>query len=94
MSPSHTVPTPDLSVGAQTHGLSEQELDFHIRDCGRRMVAAQKAGDKADMEQWRDRMYDAIKSRSPEHQARLTARIDSAIWFQSDEALAIGREAP
>lgn len=74
--------------------LSEDELDMHIRDCGRRMTAAFAAGDREDGCQWRDRMYEAIRSRTPEHQARLTARIDSAIWFQSPEALAMGKAAP
>ena len=71
--------------------LSEQELDLHIRDCGHRMTAAFAAGDRADADEWRARMYEAIKSRSPEHQARMTARIDSAIWFQGPEALAMGK---
>lgn len=74
--------------------LSEEELDQHIKDCGRRMTAAFANGDRADGCQWRDRMYEAIKSRSPEHQARLTAAIDSAIWFQGDEALDMGRVPP
>lgn len=76
-----------------TTPMSEQELDLHIRDCGRRMVAAAAAGDREDCNQWRDRMYEAIRSRTPEHQARLTARIDSAIWFQSQEALEMGKGA-
>lgn len=70
---------------------AEQALDQHILDCGRRMTAAHVAGDRADVDQWRDRMYCAIKSRTPEHQAKLTARIESAIWFQGPEALAMGR---
>lgn len=74
--------------------ISEQELDQHIRDCGHRMIAAHAAGDKADADEWRRRMYDAIKSRSPEHQARMTMRIDTAIWFQSREALEMGKGLP
>lgn len=73
---------------------AEQNLDQHIRDCGRRMTAAHAAGDRQDADQWRERMYTAIKSRTPEHQAKMTARIDSAIWFQSEEALELGRAAP
>lgn len=73
---------------------SEQALDQHIQDCGRRMTAAHVAGDRADVDQWRERMYAAIKSRTPEHQAKMTARIESAIWFQSEEALDLGRRAP
>lgn len=84
----------DTTTDTPRQPLSEDELDLHIRDCGRRMTAAGTAGDRAAMNEWRDRMYEAIRSRSPEHQARLTARIDSAIWFQSDEALAMGKAAP
>lgn len=71
----------------------EQSLEQHIRDCGQRMTAAHAAGDRADADQWRARMYAAIKSRTPEHQAKMTARIDSAIWFQGPEALALGKGA-
>lgn len=73
---------------------AEQRLDQHIQDCGRRMTAAHVAGDRADVDLWRERMYSAIKSRSPEHQAKMSARIDSAIWFQSPEALELGRGMP
>ena len=73
------------------YSMNEQQLDQHITDCGHRMTAAFSAGDRDDAQEWCKRMFDAIKSRSPEHQARLTARIDSAIWFQSDEALELGR---
>lgn len=85
-----------MSTPAETprQPLSEDELDLHIRDCGRRMTAAFSCGDRDDGCQWRDRMYEAIRSRSPEHQARLTAKIDSAIWFQGEEALAMGRVPP
>jgi hypothetical protein len=84
----------DTTTEATRQPLSVDELDLHIRDCGRRMTAAFAAGDRDDGCQWRDRMYEAIRSRTPEHQARLTARIDSAIWFQSPEALAMGKAAP
>jgi hypothetical protein len=70
---------------------TELKLDQHIKDCGLRMTASHAAGDLADANQWRERMYIAIKSRSPEHQAKMTERIESAIWFQGDEALALGR---
>lgn len=73
---------------------SEQALDQHIQDCGRRMTAAHVAGDRADVDQWRERMYAAIKSRTPEHQAKLMARIEAASWFLSDEALELGRVRP
>lgn len=76
---------------------SEQRLDQHIADCDRRMVAAAAARDREDMNRWRDRMYDAINSRTPEHKAKMSARIDRAIdsnWFQSVEALELGKAAP
>ena len=72
----------------------EAELDEHIKGCGLRMTAAFAAGEREEGCQWRDRMYQAIQSRTPEHQARLSARIDSAIWFQSEEAQAMGKAAP
>ena len=73
---------------------AEQRLDLHIADCDRRMVAAAAAGDREDMNRWRDRMYTAIKSRTPEHQAKMTARLhESTGWFQSPEALAMGKGA-
>lgn len=76
--------TPGLTV-------AELQLDQHIKDCGQNMTAAHAAGDRMTADQWRERMYRAIKSRSPEHQAKMTARIDSAIWFQSAEAMELGR---
>lgn len=72
----------------------EQALEQHIVDCGHRMAAAFAAQDLADARMWQSRMYDAINSRTPEHQARMHARIDAAIdsnWFQSPEALELGR---
>lgn len=92
-----TPPTSTVRVCAEhvcsETDIAEQQLDQHIKDCGNRMVAAAAAGDREDCNQWRQRMYDAIRSRTPEHQARLTARIDSAIWFQSPEALEMGKGA-
>jgi hypothetical protein len=73
------------------YSMTEQQLDQHITDCGHRMTAAYAAGDRDDAQEWCQRMYAAIKSRSPEHRARLIARIDSAVWFQSPEALELGR---
>ncbi|MGE0349835.1 hypothetical protein [Hydrogenophaga sp.] len=73
---------------------SELRLEQHIKDCGERMAAAFKAGDRKEACEWQGRMYTAIRSRTPEHQARLSARIDSAIWFQSEEALEMGRVPP
>lgn len=72
---------------------SELQLEQYIKDCDRRMVAASAAGNREAVNLWRERMYAAIRSRTPEHQARMTARIESAIWFQSQEALAMGKGA-
>ncbi len=69
----------------------EKALDQHIQQCGQNMTAAHASGDRNTADQWRASMYTAIKSRSPEHQAKMTARIDSVIWFQGPEALAMGR---
>ena len=69
----------------------EIKLDQHTQECGQNMLAAHTSGDRMTADQWRERMYAAIKSRTPEHQAKMTARIDSAIWFQSPEALELGR---
>lgn len=57
------------------------------------MKKAFAEGDSAAGYQHMQNMYAAIRSRSPAHQARLTARIDSAIWFQSPEALDMGKGA-
>jgi len=76
-----------------TPPISEQELDQHIKDCGDLMRKCFADGDPDAGYQHMQDMYAAIRSRTPEHQARLTARIDSAIWFQSPEALAMGRGA-
>lgn len=82
-------------MSTPTFTTEEQRLDQHIAECDRRMVAANAAGDRADTVQWRERMYAAIKSRTPEHQAKMTERLhQSAGWFQSDEAVAMGKAAP
>jgi hypothetical protein len=79
-----------------TPTISEQELDQHIKDCGDLMRKAFANGDpKAGYQHMQD-MYAAIRSRTPEHQARMFARIDAAIdanWFQSPEALEMGKGA-
>lgn len=85
------VKTTSSKQGTPGLTIAEAQLDWYIQYCGQNMIAAHAAGDRADADQWRERMYRAIKSRSPEHQAKMTARIDSAIWFQSQEALELGR---
>jgi hypothetical protein len=71
--------------------MTEQELDQHIKDCGDLMRKAFEELRPADGYQHMQNMYAAIRSRSPEHQKRLSDAIDSAIWFQSPEAVEMGR---
>lgn len=77
-----------------TPPISELELEQHIKDCGDLMRKAFEEGRRDDAYAHMKDMYAAIRSRTPEHQARLSARIDSAIWFQSPEALEMGRGTP
>lgn len=83
-----------LDQNLSDHEQIEADIEDRIKDCGNRMVAASAAGDREDVNLWRDRMHTAIKSRTPQHQARMTARIDSTIWVQGEEALALGKAAP
>ena len=72
----------------------EQRLDQHIQDCRHRMAAAFVAQDLDDARMWQHRMYDAMNSRTSEHRAQAVANFESAIWFQSPEALAMGATPP
>ncbi|MGQ3002502.1 MAG: hypothetical protein ACT6UH_22355 [Hydrogenophaga sp.] len=45
----------------------------------KRMLAAFDAGDMKVAREWQSRMYAAIRSRTPAHQAKLTARIEVAL---------------
>lgn len=76
-----------------TQSMSEQELDLHIKHCGELMQKAFREERPADGYQHMQDMYAAIRSRSPEHKARLTAQLESGAWFQSEEALAMGKAA-
>lgn len=73
---------------------AEQRLDQHIQDCRYRMAGAFAAQDLDDARMWQHRMYDAMNSRTPEHRAQAIANSESAIWFQSPEALAMGATPP
>lgn len=77
-----------------TTTMSEQELDQHIVDCGELMKKAFAEDRPADGYQHMQNMYAAIRSRTPEHQARLRAKNESGAWFQSQEALDMGKAAP
>lgn len=76
-----------------TPPISEQELEQHIKDCGELMRKAFAEGRRDDAHGHMSDMYAAIRSRTPEHQARISQRIESAIWFQSQEALAMGKDS-
>jgi hypothetical protein len=55
---------------------AEDELDRVIVELGDHMVRAMKDGDPDGARIYQDRMYSAIKSRSPSHQDRLSAEIE------------------
>lgn len=74
--------------------LSEQELDLHIKHCGEQMKKAFREDRPKDGYQHMQDMYAAIRSRSPEHQARLRASLESGAWFQSQDALDMGKAPP
>jgi hypothetical protein len=88
-----TLNQPVASVCSPTHTMSEAELDQHIKDCGELMKKAFAEDRPADGYQHMQNMYAAIRSRSPEHQARLIAKNESGAWFQSQEALDMGKES-
>jgi hypothetical protein len=55
------------------------ELDAVICELGLKSEAAMAAGDKAGARELSDRMYAAIKSRTPEHQARLAEAVERRV---------------
>jgi len=74
----------------------EAELDAVIRELGDKSVQAMKDGDPTGAEILSKRMYAAIASRTPEHQARLHAEADERVterfaFFNSDAAVAMSR---
>ncbi|MGV3727751.1 hypothetical protein [Hydrogenophaga sp.] len=73
--------------------MNEDELDLHIKHCGELMQKAFKEERPSEGYQHMQDMYAAIRSRSPEHKARLTDQLESGAWFQSQEALDMGRGA-
>lgn len=57
----------------------EQELDDVIRDLGAKAVQALHDADPTGARILTNRMYSAIASRTPEHQARLHAEVERRI---------------
>jgi hypothetical protein len=76
-------------VPKNVSALSDAELDAHIRSCGELAVTEEAHGNHEGAAWWTARMYEAIRSRTPEHQARLTADLDRRI----DESTFDGRWA-
>jgi hypothetical protein len=90
--------SPQLSgdVGAVRQAHVEDELDLVIRELGEKAVQALRNEDPTGARILTNRMYAAIASRTPEHQARLTAEVEQRItdgldYFQSPADLAMGR---
>ena len=54
--------------------MTDEELELHISDCARLMERAVYEGNRAEAEQFRRDMYEAIKSRSPAQVAKLEAK--------------------
>lgn len=67
--PQHTQATP----------MTEDELDQHIKDCGKLIQKAIDDGDRAAAVDWQDAMYRAIRLRTPAHKARLESKIMARI---------------
>ena len=53
--------------------MTDEELELHISDCARLMERAVYEGNRAEAEQFRRDMYEAINSRSPAQVAKLEA---------------------
>lgn len=51
--------------------MNEADVDAHIRDCGVLMQQAFALGMRAEAAQWLEKQAQAIRSRTPEHVARL-----------------------
>lgn len=75
--------------------MSEDELDAHIVSLGHLAEKAMDEGNPEGARLWTKRMYEAMASRSPEHQARRESEIQRLItegvdYFQSEHALTLG----
>jgi hypothetical protein len=68
----------------------QAELDAAIRELGQCAEQAMKDGDKETAREYSSRMYAAIRSRTPEHQARLAAAVDELV-FCGDWAMRMAR---
>jgi hypothetical protein len=89
-------PEPNGVVGEIPQHQIEEELDMVIRELGHKALQALQDQDPTGARILTNRMYAAIASRTPEHQARLTAEVEQRItdgldYFQSPAALALGR---
>ena len=66
---------PRQSVGPRLHSMThreiEERLDAAIREMGDKSDEAMRQGDPTGARIWAERMTVAIKSRSPDHKARL-----------------------
>lgn len=75
-------------LSARDYIAIEGELDAVIRELGECSVNASKAGDMELARDYAARMYRAIRSRTPQHQARLQAereaRIVDELSFQGE----------
>jgi hypothetical protein len=72
---------PQLSgdVGAVRQAHVEEELDMVIRELGHKALQALQDQDPTGARILTNRMYAAIASRTPEHQARLTAEVEARL---------------
>jgi hypothetical protein len=57
----------------------EHQLDLHITECGKQIQKAIAEGDRPAAIRWQEAMYEAIRSRSPAHKARLESEIQARI---------------
>lgn len=61
-----------MPVGADgVCAVSDEELEAHIRDCGRLMVDAFEAGNRQEALDWLQAQNLAVKARRPEYVAQL-----------------------
>ena len=60
-------------------GTQDEARERHIRELGEAMIAAITAGNRALAKHHQDRMYAAIKARSPQEIQRRQTEIDRAI---------------
>lgn len=69
---------------SMTHREIEERLDAAIREMGDKADEAMRQGDPTGARIWAERMTVAIKSRSPDHKARLHDELERRIAEQAD----------